>query len=112
MKKLLLSFTLILCLKSYGQENPDKYYGHHYVAGAVMGGAVALMHNSPKVAFASAVVTGIGVGLTKELYDVKYLNHRFSRKDFIFTVLGSITTGYIVSQIKRHIHFRKTLRKV
>lgn len=111
MKKLLLVLLIVMSINSYGQENPDAYYGYHYGAGFLMGGSVGIMHKSPKVAFTSAVVTGIGIGLAKEIYDVKYYNHQFSNKDFVFTVLGSATSGLLVYYAKRHIHLKKFIKR-
>lgn len=100
-------WLLLLPMMSMGQVKHDK--AAHFGAGLGIGLGVGVIHKQPRVAFYSAVASGMTVGFLKEMHDVAYGN-RYSGKDFLMTSAGAIVSGAVVYCIKHKRQKRLSIK--
>ena len=106
---------LSISTKSYSQrlfqDDKNRNYGAHFIGGFTVGTSVGVIHKTPKVAFWSALITGTGAGIAKEISD-RYQDKPFSYEDIILTTTGAVVSAFIVMEMKRKMHLRKFYKKL
>ena len=113
MKKIVLLLLLTVSVKCYSQrlflDDKNRNYGPHFIGGFVIGTSVGVIHQTPKTAFWSALVSGAGAGVVKEISD-RYQDKPFSYEDIILTTAGAVVSAFVVRELKRKKYLRKFYR--